>query len=590
MPISENELMWSTAGAEELSAETGGRGVDATDVEPTVAPGEAHSPELRTPLLPTDAASRLEATLARLEMSSLEMKLYLDAIEQRISRMEPFLQALPRESSSSRSERVSDSPHATETRLFAREARLPEAKLEPEAGRGIGEAPGPGSLSAPSGTPGMAKEGRWTHLVGHDREEVRVSEPVQASRPLPSHRLPDEEVPGRAAGTLGTLPGGREDRWSQMLDRESATRLPAAPEEDRSEADARSGRLTGLESVSGSEESWDLLSLEEMEAAAREGERAAELFRRRAEAADEQRAAETGGSPVSTEVADVTEVLPYSDENPADVAGLNDRAPAPRMWRGYRVFHLVLGAILLVLGAIPAVLWWQASTASHSADGADAPAVSIPEGATNGDATSARGERKSALPTPKRPETAVASNKGLSVGAVDGGGQGRGQSAVSGTAQPLGMAAPVIRRQPAPAVAASEGAPSPVARAGAGTSAPAIAGRDVSDERKGEDVVGGSSAHRVRVPSDVMSARLLPVDVAASGGVAEMPHEQGEVEVVLFISNTGRVEEVQVVSGQRSLREPALRAIRNWRYEPYVQDGVRVPVVTTASLRFNGGQ
>ena len=80
-----------------------------------------------------------------------------------------------------------------------------------------------------------------------------------------------------------------------------------------------------------------------------------------------------------------------------------------------------------------------------------------------------------------------------------------------------------------------------------------------------------------------MAGHLLP-----TGDVGELPRGSGEVVAAMFISNTGRVEEVQVISGTNGLRDAAMRAMRNWRYEPYVQGGVRVPVATTASIRFDG--
>ena len=86
--------------------------------------------------------------------------------------------------------------------------------------------------------------------------------------------------------------------------------------------------------------------------------------------------------------------------------------------------------------------------------------------------------------------------------------------------------------------------------------------------------------------------RVYPTEAQTAG-------VQGEVRVDLTIDKTGHVQEVRVVqstaasaSGQAPaalqalLNEAAIVAARQWEYEPTVLNGVTVPVIVTANVRF----
>ena len=61
---------------------------------------------------------------------------------------------------------------------------------------------------------------------------------------------------------------------------------------------------------------------------------------------------------------------------------------------------------------------------------------------------------------------------------------------------------------------------------------------------------------------------------------------QGAVVVRAIIDRYGAVTEIMVVSGPQQLRAAATDAIREWRYKPYVLDGISVPVETTITVNF----
>jgi TonB family protein len=69
-------------------------------------------------------SSELNQSLARLELSTLEVKLYLDSIDQRISRMEPHLESFPALVSSTVAQ-------ATKTERDARQSATPAVAMQP---------------------------------------------------------------------------------------------------------------------------------------------------------------------------------------------------------------------------------------------------------------------------------------------------------------------------------------------------------------------------------------------------------------------------------------------------------------------------
>jgi len=52
------------------------------------------------------------------------------------------------------------------------------------------------------------------------------------------------------------------------------------------------------------------------------------------------------------------------------------------------------------------------------------------------------------------------------------------------------------------------------------------------------------------------------------------------------IDTGGNVQSLRVVTGHALLAQAAIDAVRQWRYEPYLLNGVPVPVVTTVTVTF----
>ena len=61
---------------------------------------------------------------------------------------------------------------------------------------------------------------------------------------------------------------------------------------------------------------------------------------------------------------------------------------------------------------------------------------------------------------------------------------------------------------------------------------------------------------------------------------------QGAVLLDVVIDAEGVPTDVQVVQGPAMLHAAAVEAVRQWRYEPTLMNGVPVPIAMTVTLNF----
>ena len=55
---------------------------------------------------------------------------------------------------------------------------------------------------------------------------------------------------------------------------------------------------------------------------------------------------------------------------------------------------------------------------------------------------------------------------------------------------------------------------------------------------------------------------------------------EGTVVLKTMVNESGTVERVRLVEGNPGLAEPAISAVKQWRYKPYVRDGKAQPFQT----------
>lgn len=92
---------------------------------------------------------------------------------------------------------------------------------------------------------------------------------------------------------------------------------------------------------------------------------------------------------------------------------------------------------------------------------------------------------------------------------------------------------------------------------------------------------------RIRVPGKVTAATIVAQTKPQYPPQARAGHVQGDVVLHAIIDKEGKISEVQVLSGNDSLAQSALEAVRQWRYKPMLFDGEPTEVDTTITVTFS---
>jgi TonB family protein len=66
--------------------------------------------------------------------------------------------------------------------------------------------------------------------------------------------------------------------------------------------------------------------------------------------------------------------------------------------------------------------------------------------------------------------------------------------------------------------------------------------------------------------------------------MAKQMRIQGDVEVEVKISESGDVADVKVLTGNPMLSAPVVKALKDWKFSPFTEDGK--PAAAVANLRF----
>lgn len=92
---------------------------------------------------------------------------------------------------------------------------------------------------------------------------------------------------------------------------------------------------------------------------------------------------------------------------------------------------------------------------------------------------------------------------------------------------------------------------------------------------------------RIVVGGVVEAAKAIYRPAPAYPPLAKMARLQGVVRLEAVIGKNGRIQNLRVIDGHPLLIEAALDAVKQWRYEPTLLDGVPVEVVTEIDVDFN---
>jgi periplasmic protein TonB len=90
----------------------------------------------------------------------------------------------------------------------------------------------------------------------------------------------------------------------------------------------------------------------------------------------------------------------------------------------------------------------------------------------------------------------------------------------------------------------------------------------------------------LRISQGVEGAKLIYSPHPAYPSLAKTVHSQGVVKLEAVIAADGSIRNLRVVSGPPLLVEAAVSAVRQWRYNPTLLNGVAVEVLTEIDITF----
>ncbi len=97
---------------------------------------------------------------------------------------------------------------------------------------------------------------------------------------------------------------------------------------------------------------------------------------------------------------------------------------------------------------------------------------------------------------------------------------------------------------------------------------------------------GNVSPGKLRISAGVMEANLIHKIDPEYPHMAKIAHIQGDVVLRCIIDNEGNIAEMRIISGHPVFAQPALDAVKQWKYKPYVLNGKPVEVETAITVRF----
>jgi periplasmic protein TonB len=91
---------------------------------------------------------------------------------------------------------------------------------------------------------------------------------------------------------------------------------------------------------------------------------------------------------------------------------------------------------------------------------------------------------------------------------------------------------------------------------------------------------------RIRIMQGVTQGLLIRKVQPKYPKEARKKHVQGSVLMHALISKTGEVADLQLISGDALLVPSALKAVKQWKYKPYLLEGQAVEVETEITVNY----
>jgi TonB family protein len=95
------------------------------------------------------------------------------------------------------------------------------------------------------------------------------------------------------------------------------------------------------------------------------------------------------------------------------------------------------------------------------------------------------------------------------------------------------------------------------------------------------------SGQRLRVLSNIMANKLVYIEPPVYPQIAVVARVSGIVILNAVVAEDGTIKELTCISGPALLRQAAMSAVREWRFEPTLLNGQPIEVETTIPVRFD---
>ncbi len=94
----------------------------------------------------------------------------------------------------------------------------------------------------------------------------------------------------------------------------------------------------------------------------------------------------------------------------------------------------------------------------------------------------------------------------------------------------------------------------------------------------------------VRIPAAAISSNFISGKQPKYPGLAKAAHISGTVVLTATITKDGTVTNLTALSGEPILVDAAIKAVKTWRYRPYLFNGEPADVDTTINVKFSMGK
>jgi len=111
------------------------------------------------------------------------------------------------------------------------------------------------------------------------------------------------------------------------------------------------------------------------------------------------------------------------------------------------------------------------------------------------------------------------------------------------------------------------------------SAAPAAPSQSATPEAPGASQATQSLPDSVKVEAIKVEKAIYPVEAQQKG-------IQGQVWLLLYVSETGDVDKVDVISGDPALVPAAVEAAKKWKYKPFIRNGKPIRVKTKIPFDF----